>query len=321
MERAIAEPEAVPQPIAPGEIRYIKLGEGGAWERVSFGRGELHFGHGEIPHELALCGNEETIRQRLAAAGRKGGVARRAAREVLDFYRLGADCLWVTIAEGHLWWTFAEPDVIWLGEGEGHGKRLRKCIGGWHSSDIRGVPLRLERLSGKLTSVASFQGTICRIKAVDYLLRRINGVVEPVVRRYDAARDALLDVLGDAISMLAWTDFETLVDLIFTRSGWNRVSSLGENMKLVDMVLEQPVLAQRAAVQVKSRAGRAEFNDFVSKADATHDFSHLFFVCHSPERELAVPERRQDVHVWSGAELAEMVLRVGLLDWTIDKVG
>jgi hypothetical protein len=319
MEQAIGERRAVP--IAPRDIRYIKLGEGGMWERVSLTRGEVHFGHGQVSQALALSGNEEAIREQLIATGSKPLAAGHAVREILDFYQLGADCLWVTIAEGHLWWTFAEPEVTWLGEGEGHGKRIRRCIGGWRSTDILGVPLRLDRLSGKLTSVAGYPRTMCKIHARDYLVRRINGEVEPIVRDYNAARGAFLDIVGNAIAMLTWADFETLVDLVFARSGWNRVSPLGENQKLIDMMLEQPILGDRAAVQVKSRASQAELDDFVAKADATRDFSHLFFVCHSPDGRLDDPEHRPDLHIWSGRTLAEMVFRVGLVDWTIDKVG
>jgi hypothetical protein len=40
------------------------------------------------------------------------------------------------------------------------------------------------------------------------------------------AREAMLDVTVDALKLLDWRDFETLVDLIFARSGCNRVSAV-----------------------------------------------------------------------------------------------
>ena len=43
-------------------VRYIKLGKGGRWEKVSLERGELHFGHRNVPHELALTGDRDQRR-------------------------------------------------------------------------------------------------------------------------------------------------------------------------------------------------------------------------------------------------------------------
>lgn len=40
-------------------------------------------------------------------------------REVKDFYTLGSDCLWITFADGSLWWAFAWPEVTMLERTEG----------------------------------------------------------------------------------------------------------------------------------------------------------------------------------------------------------
>jgi hypothetical protein len=58
---------------------------------------------------------------------------------------------------------------------------------------------------------------------------------------------ALVASIAEAIQSLHWADFETLVDLAFARSGWHRSSMLGGNMKLVDLVVEQPTTDERAA--------------------------------------------------------------------------
>jgi hypothetical protein len=209
-------------------VRYIKLGRGGRWEKISLELGELHFGYAAIPHELALTGDRVKIKEYQVERGREPKVAAEDAREVTDFYQLGTDCLWVTFAQDQLWWTFAEPEVIWLGLGDGHGARIRRSIAGWRNTDINGVPLRFDGLSTKLTKVAGYRRTLCAIEARDYLLRRINGLIEPLVVKSNQARDALLDVLTEAIRALSWPDFETLVDMMFARSGWHRSSPLGE---------------------------------------------------------------------------------------------
>jgi hypothetical protein len=175
-------------------------------------------------------------------------------------------------------------------------------------------------LSTKLTKVASYRRTLCAVEAEGYLLRRINGVIEPLVAKSNQARDTLLDVLTEAIKALHWPDFETLVDVMFARSGWHRASALGGTQKLFDMVLEQPTTGERGAVQVKSAAGQKQLDDFISGADETGSFDRLFFACHSPKGSLAAPVDRRDVHVWVDRELARTSFRLGLADWIIEKV-
>jgi hypothetical protein len=72
--------------------------------------------------------------------------------------------------------------------------RKRETLDGWHNTDIFGKPLRFAALSSKLTQVANFQGTICKVAGEDYLLRRINGIEEPVVVRANEARKVMMAV-------------------------------------------------------------------------------------------------------------------------------
>jgi hypothetical protein len=310
-----------PMTITAPTVRYIKLGRGGGWEAISLKRGELHFGHGKIPHDMALAGDREQMKQNRISQGRDPRAAAEDAREVLDFYHLSSDCLWITFAQDHLWWTFAEPEVQWLGGGGvNHGERMRKAICGWRNTDINGIPIRIDSLSTKLTKVASYRRTICAVESEEYLLRRINGIAEPLVTRANQARDALLDVVTEAISSLHWADFETMVDVIFARSGWHRASAIGGKQKLVDLVLEQPTTGERGAVQVKSSADQKTLDAFIGRADEAGVFDRLFFICHSPKGDLTAPIDRADTHIWSGRELAKTALRLGLSDWIFEKV-
>jgi hypothetical protein len=303
-------------------VRYIKLGRrSGGWEDRSLDFNEIHFGYGKATHELAIAGDAKKIKEHLIRLGRKPQAAARDAQEVLDFYRLGADCLWITFARDHLWWTFAEPEVLWLGPPEREqGERMRKCIGGWRNTDIKGKPLRIDSLSTKLTKVQTYQRTICGVEAEDYLLRRINGVEEPLIAKSSQARDALLDVLAEAIATLHWRDFETLAEVVFARSGWHRSSAIGGTQKLVDVVLEQPTTGELAAVQVKSATSQKIFDGFIDEADATGRFDRLFFICHSPKGSLEAPADRCDIHLWVGRDFARTVLRLGLTDWVMEKI-
>lgn len=308
--------------VRANDIRYIKLGrKSSGWEDRALDYGEIHFGYGKATHELALEGDANKIKQHLIDLGRKPQAAVLDAKEVLDFYRLGKDCLWITFARDHLWWTFAEPEVIWLGSPEhGRGERLRKCIGSWRNTDIKGKPLRIDSLSTKLTKVQTYQRTLCGVEAAEYLLRRINGIEEPLIARSSQARDALLEVLTESIATLHWKDFETLADLVFASSGWHRASAIGGTQKLVDVVLEQPTTGELAAVQVKSSTSQKIFEGFVDEADATGRFDRLFFICHSPKGELEPLADRPDIHLWVGREFARIVLRLGLADWVMEKI-
>ena len=307
-------------PIDPSIIRYIKLGAGGGWARACLDQGEVHFGYAAVPHEMCLAGDWESVTEVLMEnEGRSLSKARDGVREIRDFYTLGAGCLWVTFADGHLWWAFAEPEVTWLGgDGEGQGVRMRKTVDGWCKTNVEGTPLRIDGLSTRLTQVAAYRQTICRVKASDYLLRRINGITDPDVARAREVRIEMTEVAAKLIAGLHWAEFETLVDLIFARSGWQRVSRVGGTLADVDLILEQPVTGETAFVQVKSKAGQSVLDDYIGRFRRSGAYNRMFFVCHTPKGGLSVDDDA-NLHVWVGDRLADAVVKAGLFDWLIER--
>jgi hypothetical protein len=301
--------------------RYIKLGSNGAWADVSIDNGELHFGYGKVPHELALKRDYEAVKAFCLAEGRDAGRASGVARQVVDFYGLGRDCLWITFARGFLWWTFAEPKVEWRSPAKGgeQGERVRRSIDGWRNTDINNKPLLVHELSTKLTQVMFYRQTICEVKAQDYLLDRINGKQSPIIIAASKTRKKLLDLLTQAIAELHWADFETLVDVVLARSGWHRVSAVGGAQKTIDLELEHPATGEKIAVQVKSRANQKTLDSYIERIDALGSYDRLFFVCHSPSGKVSPPER-PDVHLWTGREFAATVLKAGMQDWVLEKI-
>jgi hypothetical protein len=302
--------------LQPSAVRYIKLGQGGAWfERCSH-EGLVELGHSGVPHDVAARGDRNEIEQLLRAQGRTPAKAKDFAREILDFYRLGEDALWITIAAGRLWWAFAEAEVSPVAA-PGGGARIRRVIGAWRDCDITGAPLRLETLSTRLTKVAAYRQTLCRVEAQDYLLRRINATEDARVVEAQAARARLIASAQDLIATLDWRDFEVLVDLIFAGSGWRRTSGVGGSDQAdSDLILEHPTTREAAFVQVKSKPAPAVLADYVDRFRAS-GFDRMFFVCHSPAGTLTseVP----GVHVWLGERLAEQAVRAGLFDWLVEK--
>lgn len=184
-------------PITCSGIRYIKLGKGNIWADEALERGEVPLGHSAISHEQGLRGDKAEITQTYVGMGRKPGPAKSFAREVVDFYSLPADCLWITFARGRLWWAFARPDVTMVEprDPQRQGARVRQTIGGWKDTNIFGVPLSIDTLSSKLTKVSAFQQTLCRLDlvAAEYLLRKINGTEEPLAIRAREIRDQVIE--------------------------------------------------------------------------------------------------------------------------------
>ncbi len=303
------------------EARYIKFGGGGTWADVSLDNGELHFGYAKAPHKLGLAHDRQGIKKFYMSEGLDAKRASEVARQVVDFYSLGSDCLWITFARNCLWWTFADPEVEWRGPAKNgeHGERVRKSIGGWKNTDVNGRLLAEHELSTKLTQVKNYRQTICEVRAREYLLRKINGTENPVVVEASKARQALISSLAQAISELHWAQFETLVDIVFARSGWQRISAVGGQQKTIDMELEQATTGERIAVQVKSQATQKTLLDYIERTDAMGTFDRLFFVCHSPKGPIEAPEGTE-VHVWTGDEFAAIVLKAGMHDWVLEKI-
>lgn len=307
--------------VTPASIRYIKLGPGGAWEAASLESGRIDWGNKADPLDFAAAADWRGARQSYLDAGLLPSTATGYLRELKDFHTLGRDCLWITFARGRLWWAFAEPEVVRSDDNNpGEGACYRKVIGNWCKTDIAGKSLTTEGLSSKLTQLAGYRRTICNVAASDYLLRRINAEEEPAVAAARAARQTLIEASETLIRQLHWADFETFVDLIFSRAGWRRVSRLGGTMKDIDLMLEQPLTGERASVQVKSAADQGVLNACIAAFEANASASRFFFVCHSPRSALSISDiGDRPVHLWTIQHLAFAAVDQGLTDWLIER--
>jgi hypothetical protein len=112
-----------------------------------------------------------------------------------------------------------------------------------------------------------------------------------------------------AIEDLHWKDFELLVDLIFERSGWPRVSSLGGSQETIDLELEHPASGKRALAQVKSFSTQHTLDDYIGRA-MRGGYDEIYFVCHTKGGTLRATDPR--VIVWDRRRVAELVVRAGL---------
>ncbi len=163
-----------------------------------------------------------------------------------------------------------------------------------------------------------YQGTVCEVKVPDYVVRRINGEKSPELERALTARAELQQSILPLIRQLDPTDFELLVDLIFSTSGWRRLSPVGGTQKTKDFSIQLPSTGDHAFVQVKSETSSAELASYAATLDERGPFDRMFFVYHSSQAELSIDNDR--VVVIGPEKLAKMVLDAGLDGWIIDKV-
>lgn len=245
--------------IKPRSVRYIKLGEGGAWEKQCIEQGLLQFG--------ADCGDPQTLQW--AAEGRWGelaaswravrsqGTATRFTNETRLYFEAGPEDLWITFVGERFHWGFLEPGTPTPMQPD--LSSVRKVSGGWRCVDRDSKPLLKSNLPGSITSLAAYRGTSCSVKAAAHVVRRINAELSEEVKRAEAVRTELIDSLVPLIRRLGPRDFEVLVELIFGSSGWRRIDSTGGTGKLLDLDLELPSTGERAFVQVKAKTTQSEF--------------------------------------------------------------
>lgn len=237
----------------PPRSGYIKLGEGGSWERECLRQGIVRFGFGSTREDrfpLCRAGKWDDLTKSFIDEGKTRGTATRFTNETRLFFEDDGTTLWITFIGEQLFWgllTSAPPER----HADGRGVR-RSVAGGWRTTDLRGEPLTKERLSGALTKLAAYRGTTCGVDVSDYVVRRINGLKSEKVEH---AQATLKQMQQDALELmrdLGDRDFEILVDLVFTTSGWQRQRAVGKTQKTLDLDLLLPSTGDRAIVQVKS---------------------------------------------------------------------
>jgi hypothetical protein len=301
---------------------FIKLGEGGRWESECLKNGTLRFGYQEIPHtvcnESCIKGDWSPVEASARSFSKDKGAATRHVKQIREFYEAGEDVLWITFHADRLWWCFSSPEVREL---EGNEK-VRHVTSAWSDEDINGQPLLKSRISGRLLTVQGFQGTICSVSELGYLLHKINGSVEPHVAEAQLAFEKLQTAIIPIVKGLHHKDFEILIDLIFRQTGWQRVGVSGETEKDIDLDLISPVTDERIAVQVKSKAGTEAWLSYQDKYADMRGYTRFYFVTHSPTASLkkaAASAEDPGFILWDAEKIAWYAVRGGLTGWLLDK--
>lgn len=301
----------------PQSVRYIKLGVGGCWWPVSKNRNQIHAGWGSIEDHAIETRDFARLDKLLRAQyGSKQGATQdfNQLRSLLDS---PSNHIWFTFEAGYLWWCTAtdELTVDPAGSQAASGHFFITCDKGWSNRSVGGRLLAMSELPGSVTATAGFRGTTCEPRAAAQVRRIIVDEIDADVREANEALTRHRDAVEALIRKLSPKDFELLVDLIFSRSGWSRLAKLGGPIEGVDVEVENPAIDEIAFVQVKSIANQAILDDYIERFHARRDrYDRMIFAAHTTRVDLVVPAD-SPIQVWSNGDLARLVVRLGLSDW------
>ena len=145
--------------------------------------------------------------------------------------------------------------------------------------------------------------------------RIILDEVDPQVVAAHQAREAYETAVKALVTRLHDKDFEVLVDLILSRTGWARVAKLGGVTEGIDVEVENAASQEIAFVQVKSAAGQPVLDDYAQRfRERRERYARMIFAVHTAKGELTVPDS-EPIQVWDGDRIAQLVVTLGLGDW------
>lgn len=322
--------------IEVSKIRFIKLGESGEYEkdclinntiRIGYSTGDLD--KDEEIHQQCLKGNwkpcEDFWFEKAKSAKKASNSATDRIRQIKEFYNGDEKCLWITFYGRKLYWAFCDSTVH-LDEDQTRWRKVKSNGGKWSCLDRKGNELTIDNLDGRVTKVQGYRGTICGVEMEDYLIRRINGEVIEEITEAENAYNTLINSVEKLIKGLWWGDFELLVDLVFSRLGWQRYSVLGKTQKGIDLDLYSPSTEDRVFVQIKSNTNIKQLDEYISKFKNEYnsdEYSKMYYIYHSGLENINEDQVNnypaKGIKLINCHKMAELVIRAGLVEWLIKK--
>lgn len=301
----------------PLTLRYVKNGDGGKWWQAAKTNQQVHLGWKKMPPELLMKPDFTEIKQRLKAQyGPKQG-AMQDFNQLQSLLDTPSQHVWMTFEDGYMWWCTVVDGATVNPDGENNkkGNFWLKCDRPWSNRSLKGKLLAKTDLPGTVTTVAGFKATSCKPKAWQEILRIIQDKQDPDAAQAALARGKYREALEKIVKRLSPQDFEQLIDLILTRTGWARISTLGKALKGIDLEVENRTADEIAFVQVKSSATQKVLKEYVEQFNNQRDrYARMIFAVHSPSGELRVPADLP-VHLWTCDRVAEFVVHAGLGEW------
>lgn len=300
-------------------VFYIKLGSGGRFEKECLFSepNKIKLSYNEVPHDLCINKAWDQVHEFFTKDLKSAlNSATNHTNQIQRFYESDDSTLWITFHADRLWWCFSKQEII---RNEDNTK-TRPVVGSWSDKNIEGETLSLGKLSGKLTQVQAFRGTICTVSEKEYLLAKINCEQSKELEEVEEAKQILKQKLIRLVEHLTWKDFELLIDLIFRQSGWRRMRQLAKGIKTIDLELSAAVTGEKAVVQIKHRANLGDFKKYLRETTTYDGVSQNYFIVSQPSQDLKSFENETDVKIIFGSQIADLVLAAGLTDWIITRL-
>jgi len=306
---------------------YIKLGEGGCWEKDSIENGKIRIGWKNIPLDLIKNNEWDKIRKlhddEHKDQPNKKGVATTDFNALQKIIRADDRTVFITFFSGKMYWCVAKNGSI---NEDSISKYVETEIN-WSDKSINAERMfTIDTISGRLAKYRGYRATCCSVgnnlNEFEYLTKIISNIETSEYKNVFEAKEKLKASLVPAIKNLIPGDFEILVDLIFRNFGWKRVSVLGKTMKFFDIMLEEPLKKTLHGVQIKSKAGFADYehykNEFIENYQ--NDFGYFFFVVHTPDKKLKdYIEKTDNIYKFTIEEIADHAIDSGLTGWIMEK--
>ncbi len=298
---------------------YIKLGEGGKYEKSAIFESKLRIGWKTQSLQDINSGSWGKIREQLRRSHRTEGATTRDLKALRLICESTSEDLWIAFSQGTMWWCKLGSRGIFQDD----TSKFRLVEGKWSNQDVHEEKrLEINSIPGVLSKIQGFRGTVCQVSALatETLKRLVNAEPSPEYSEIAECEMALIKSVGNGIRKLHWRDFETFVDLIFRGSGWRRLSMVGGPMKFMDLELEDPITRDKYQVQIKSQATFEDFERYAKQFNREH-YRKFYFVVHTPDKKLeTLQEPPQDVELILPGRLSEMAVRLGLVSWLISHI-
>jgi len=296
---------------------FIKLGRKGEWEESSIKEGKLRIGWDNQTLADINNNNWSLIRNQLAKEIHDKGALTRDLNSLITICKSTEDDVWITFYESKLWWCRAGENKIY----EDDISKYRKVKDRWKDRDIDGNLLLINRIPGTLSKTQGYRATQCAIKEIEELKRLINNLSSDEYLGIINAKKSLIKNVEKGLKKLYWKDFETLVDLIFRQSGWQRITTLGKTLKFVDLELKDPITGDLYQVQVKSKATILDFKEYAEKF-SDKGYKKLYFVVHTPDKRMFDYKHTTEgnIELLLPHRLSEMVVGLGLTNWLMERI-
>jgi len=217
-----------------------------------------------------------------------------------------------------MWWCAVHDGAVInpTGRDDRAGNFWLVCDRKWSNESLSHKRLDIAVLPGTVAAAAGFRATVAKPGAWETILRIIRDEQDDNAIKAANARASYEAAIENMFKRLHWKDFELLIDLVFTRTGWSRISVLGGTQKDIDMEVQNLTTDEIAFVQVKSSAGQAELDYYVDQFRAQSDrYARMIFAVHHAPRGLTPPADDRRVQVWTGEQIARLVVRLGLGEW------